>query len=205
MTSREERLQRSWDRRAGTYDRDMSAVERRWFSAARPWVCGRATGRTLEVALGTGLNLPHYPEGLELTGVEWSPQMLAVAVRRAASLGITADLRQADARELPFDDASFDSVVSTFSLCSIPGERRAIDEMARVLRPGGLLLLADHVESSSGPVRVLQRLVDLFSVPLQSERYCHRPLRQVESLGFVVESHRRSSLGMLEQLAARRP
>ena len=77
--------------------------------------------------------------------------------------------------------------------------------MARVLRPGGLLLLADHVESSAWPLRMLQRLVDVVSVPLQSERYCHRPLRQVEALGFIVEAHERRALGMVEQLAARRP
>ena len=205
MRNREERLRQSWDRRAGTYDRDMSVVERRWFAEARPWVCRRATGRTLEVALGTGLNLPHYPAGLDLTGIEWSPAMLAVAVRRAAALGFTADLRQGDARDLPFADGAFDSVVATFSLCSIADEGRAIEEMARVLRPGGLLLLADHVESSALAVRMLQRLVDTVSVPLQSERYCHRPLRHVEALGFVVEAHERRVLGMVEQVAARRP
>jgi ubiquinone/menaquinone biosynthesis C-methylase UbiE len=205
VTSRDDRLQRSWDRRASTYDSRMSATERRWFGAARPWLCGRARGRTLEVAVGTGLNLPHYPAGIDLTGLEWSPSMLAVAVRRAADLGIAADLRQGDARELPFEDGSFDTVVMTFSLCSIPDERRAVDELARVLRPGGLLLLADHVESSSGPVRVLQRLVDLVSVPLQGERFCHRPLRQVESMGFTVDARERRALGMVEQLAARKP
>lgn len=205
MTSRDDRLRGSWDRRASAYDRRMSTAERKWFGAARPWLCRRATGRTLEVAVGTGLNLPHYPAGLDLTGIEWSPSMLAVAVRRAADLGITADLRQADARDLPFAEASFDTVLMTFSLCSIPDERRAVDELARVLRPGGLLLLADHVESSSWAVRSLQRLVDVVSVPLQGERFCHRPLRQVESLGFTLEAHERRALGMVEQLAARRP
>lgn len=138
----------------------MGAVERRWFAQTRPWVCRRASGRTLEVALGTGLNLPLYPEGVELAGIEWSPSMLAVAQRRAAALGLAADLRLGDARALPFDDGSFDTVVMTFSLCAVPDAGRALEEMVRVLRPGGLLLLADHVESSAWPLRVLQRLVD---------------------------------------------
>ncbi|WP_028050059.1 class I SAM-dependent methyltransferase [Cellulomonas sp. URHD0024] len=205
MTSRDDRLQRSWDRRAGTYEARMSAAEKRWFGAARPWLCHRATGRTLEVALGTGLNLPHYPAGIDFTGVEWSRSMLAVAARRAADLGFVADLRRGDARDLPFDDASFDTVVMTFSLCGVGDEKRSIDELARVLRPGGLLLLADHVESTSRVVRWLQRLADLVSVPLQGERYCHRPLRQVEAMGFTVEGHVRRNRGLIEQVAARRP
>ncbi len=205
MSTRDERLRRSWDRRAGTYDRDMGAVERRWFADVRPWVCRLATGRTLEVALGTGLNLPHYPSGLDLTGVEWSPSMLAVARARAADLGVVADLRQGDARELGFDDGTFDTVVMTFSLCSIPDPARAVDELARVLRPGGLLVLADHIESSAWPVRVAQRLVDVLSVPLQGERYCHRPLRRVQERAFTVEARERTSLGMIERLAARKP
>ena len=130
--------------------------------------------------------------------------MLAAARRRASTLGIAADLRQGDARHLPFDDATFDTVVMTFSMCAVPDAPRALDEMVRVLRPGGLLLLADHVESSAWPVRLLQRLVDLVSVPLQGERYCHRPLRQVAALGLAVEAHERSRIGMIEQLAARR-
>ena len=183
----------------------MGAVERRWFAETRPWVCRRAVGRTLEVALGTGLNLPLYRSGVELTGIEWSASMLAVAQRRAATLGIAADLRQDDARALPFDDGSFDTVVMTFSMCAVPDADRALEEMVRVLRPGGLLLLADHVESSAWPLRLLQRLVDVVSVPLRGERYCHRPLRRVEALGLVVEAHERSRIGMIEQLAARRP
>lgn len=205
MTSREERLRRSWDRHAETYDQQMGAVERRFFGDTRPWVCGRAVGETLEVAVGTGLNLEHYPADLPLAGVEWSPSMLAVAVRRAERLGRPADLREADARALPYPDDRFDTVVSTFALCCIPDPEQALDEMARVLRPGGLLLLADHVESSTWSVRVLQRLTDLVTVPLQGERFCHRPLHTVLRKGFTLEAHDRLRLGMVERLAARQP
>jgi len=204
VTSRDDRLQRAWDRRAGAYDREMGAAERRWFAETRPWVCRRAGGRTLEVALGTGLNLPLYPAGVELTGIEWSAEMLAVAQRRAQTLGLAADLRRGDARALPFDDGTFDTVVMTFSMCAVPDPDRALDEMVRVLRPGGLLLLADHVESSAWPLRMLQRLVDVATVPLQGERYCHRPMRRVEAMGLVLEAHERTRVGMIEQLAARR-
>ncbi len=87
---------------------------------SRSWVCGQARGDTLEVAVGTGLNLPFYPAGVELTGIDFSPAMLGVAQTRARQLGRTVDLRQADAHALPFPDALFDTVVCTFALCAIP-------------------------------------------------------------------------------------
>jgi len=120
----------------------MGFFERVLFGDTRAWVCSQAAGDVLEVAIGTGLNLPFYPESTRLTGIEWSPAMLGVARGRAAKLGQSADLRGGDAYDLPFPDVSFDTVVCTFSLCAIPDERRAVAEMTRVLRPGGRLLLA---------------------------------------------------------------
>jgi ubiquinone/menaquinone biosynthesis C-methylase UbiE len=147
-SARDQRLVRYWDREAGRYDRAMSFVEHRIFRDTRPWLCGQAVGDTLEVAIGTGLNLPHYPTDIRLTGVEWSEGMLAQARRRAAALGRVVDLGSGDARALRFADASFDTVVCTFALCGIPDDRAALAEMVRVLRPGGRLLLADHVGST---------------------------------------------------------
>lgn len=204
-TPRQRRLRDYWDRQAASYDRRMGATERRFFADTRAWVCGQARDRTLEVAVGTGLNLPHYPAAVDLTGLELSPGMLDVAARRAAQLGRTVDLRQGDATALPFDGAAFDTVVCTFALCSIDDEPGALREMLRVLRPGGLLLLADHVTSSVPPVRALQALVDLVTVPLYGEHFGRRPLRTVRALGLTVERHERRKLGIIECLAARKP
>src|SRR5204863_9364628 len=114
---------------------------------------GRAVGEVLEVAVGTGRNLPFYPEGTRLTGVDWSPAMLGIARLRAAGLGREADLRQGDAQALDFPDESFDTVLCALGLCAIPDDRRAVTEMARVLRPGGRLLLVDHVAASASALR----------------------------------------------------
>lgn len=202
---RDARLRRLWDKQAASYDAMMSTATTRFLVASRPWLCSRATGATLEVAMGTGLNFPHYPAGVELTGVEWSAQMLALARRRAQEIGMTADLHQGDAQALPFGDAHFDTVVCTYSLCAIPDDELALSEMARVLKPGGLLLLADHIGSTVWPIRAVQWLVDLVTVPLQGEHYGRRPLRHVRAMGFDVEQHERVSLGMIERFAARKP
>ncbi|GIH68569.1 class I SAM-dependent methyltransferase [Sphaerimonospora thailandensis] len=202
---RDGRLRRYWDRQAESYDRQMVFAERRFFADTRAWVCGQATGDVLEVAVGTGLNLNHYSHDVRLTGVEWSPSMLAVARRRADETGRRVDLQQGDARTLGFTDGRFDTVVCTFSLCAIEDERKALAEMARVLRPGGRLLLADHVESSAWPVRGLQWLIDAFSVPMYGEHWRRRPLRDVRTMGFDIERHDRFKLGIIERFAARKP
>ena len=199
-----DRWRRYWNKASVSYDKQMRFYDR-LLADSRPWVCAQATGHTLEVAIGTGLNLPFYPPGVELTGTDLSPGMLGVAQTRARQLGRVVDLREADAQALPFPDASFDTVVCTFSLCAIPDERRAVSEMTRVLRPGGLLLLADHIAGATWPVRAIQRMIDLVTVPLQGEHYLRRPLRQVQAEGLQVERRERFKLGIIERLAARKP
>lgn len=201
---RRRRWRRHWDRQPRTYDRQMGMLDRVLFGDTRRWVCGKATGRVLEVAIGTGLNLPHYPAGVALTGIELSPAMLALACRRSAELDREIDLRVGDAEALEFDDATFDTVVCTFSLCAIPDHRRAVAEMVRVLRPGGRLLLADHVISSHPVLRAGQRLVELTSVPLGGEHFRRRPLELVTAAGLRIEEHDRFAAGVVERLAARR-
>ena len=197
-----QRWRRYWDRKSATYDAEMDVWDRRLFGDSREWACGRAGGDVLEVAVGTGLNLPRYPPGVTLTGLDLSEGMLAVARTREPARPVT--LRQGDAQALPFDDASFDTVVCTFGLCAIPDPAAAVAEMARVLRPSGRLILADHVVSTWWPVRVAQWLLELASVPLAGEHFRRRPLRLVEAVGLVVDRRERFKLGLVERLVARK-
>ena len=205
QAGREERLRRYWDKHAGSYDKQMGFYDRHLFAGSRDWVCSKAEGQVLEVAIGTGRNLVHYPDEVRLTGVEWSAAMLDIARHRAGQLGREVDLRQGDAQALEFPGACFDAVVCTFSLCAIPDDRKAVAEMARVLRPGGLLLLADHVEASPWWARAAQALIEVVSVPVGGEHFRRRPIRHVQALGFTVEEQDRFKLGIVEQLAARKP
>lgn len=183
MVKRED-ARRAWDRRAAGYDNMGDRGERLAIGDSREWICSRARGRTLEVAVGTGRNLPRYRESVELVGIDLSPNMLAQARRRAHALGRRVELCEGAAEHLPFPDASFDTVVCTLGVCAVADRATAIVEMRRVLRPGGLLLLLDHAER-----RWLRgRPADL-------------ALRQ----GFVSEARGRLRLGLIERLAARRP
>jgi ubiquinone/menaquinone biosynthesis C-methylase UbiE len=206
---RTEKLRRYWDKQAPAYDRQMTFFDRHVFGDTRAWICAKATGRTLEVAIGTGLNLPHYPTGIRLTGIEQAPAMLAQARTRATDLGLDVSLRAGDARHLDFPDATtdtgFDTVVCTFSLCAIPDDRQAVTEMIRVLKPGGLLLLADHVAGTAHLTRAIQRLLELVTIPVGEEHFRRRPILHVQAAGLPLEHHDRFKLGMVERLAARKP
>jgi len=194
-----ERWQRYWDKNSGTYDRQMHLMDRVLFGDSRAWACTQATGEVLEVAIGTGLNLPFYPKDVALTGIDLSEQMLAIAHTRAET---TVTLVQGDAHALPFEDATYDTVVCTFGLCAIPDIDRAVAEMHRVLRPGGRLVLVDHVSGSAKPVRLLQRLLETVSIPLGGEHFLRRPLDNVRAAGFQVERVQRFKLGIVERLVA---
>ncbi|MEE6259735.1 class I SAM-dependent methyltransferase [Plantactinospora sonchi] len=179
-----ESAREAWNRRAANYDNRGDRAERMAIGDSREWICARARGRTLEVAIGTGRNLSRYHDAVDLVGVDLSPGMLAVARRRAEELGRPVELREAAAEHLPFPDAGFDTVVCTMAVCAVADRAAAIAEMYRVLRPAGTLLLVDHAER-----RWLRG----------------RPADLAVRQGFVPEARERLRLGLIERLAARRP
>jgi ubiquinone/menaquinone biosynthesis C-methylase UbiE len=205
MATETERVRRIQDKTAPSYDKRIGFFERVLFGDGRRWVCSQAEGDVLEIAVGTARNLPFYRDGVRLTGIELSPEMLAIARERQGDLRREADLRIGDAQALEFSDESFDTVVCTLALCTIPDHRQAIREAFRVLRPGGRLLLLEHVRSPSAPVRAIQRLLEPVSVRLEADHLVREPLDHLAAEGFEVERVERSKLGIVERLAARRP
>ena len=196
---------RVWDKAAPGYDKQIAFFERIQFAGGREWIGQRARGRVLEVAIGTGLNLPHYPADVTITGIELSPAMLAIARRRAAGLGRDVDLREGDAEHLPFDDASFDTVACTLSLCTIPNPDAAIAEMRRVLGPGGRLLLLDHIGSSWPPVYAAQWLLERITIRAAGEHFTRRQLPLVKAAGFQIVETERLKVGTVERIHAVKP
>jgi len=197
-----ERVRRLYDRIAERYDR-AERWERRLFGADARGLVREAQGDVLELAVGTGRNLELYPPQARVTGIELSGGMLERARSRARDLGRDVDLRQGDAQALPFPEAAFDTVVCTFSLCTIPDERRALAQARRVLRPGGLLLLVEHVRSPNPLVRLLERLAEPVMSRIAGDHLLRDPLDHLEGTGFRVEHVERSRLGVLERVRAR--
>lgn len=199
------RVRRFYERAAPMYDRQMRFFDWLLFSGGREWVCSQAEGEVLEIAIGSGRNLRHYPEEVKLTGIELSPAMLETARRTARDLGRDVDLYVGDAQALELPDASFDTVVCTLALCTIPDDRAAIAEIMRVLRPGGRLLLLEHVRSSVRPIRLGERLLERLTVRLAGDHLLREPLDHLRAEGFVVQQVLRSKLQTVERVTAMKP
>ena len=114
-------------------------------------------GEVLEIGFGTGLNLPYYPEKIDkITTVDPNPGMKKLAEKRIKQSSITVDYRVLNGENLPMKDASFDCIVSTWTLCSIPQVNLAIAEIYRVLKPGGKFLFIEHGLSNEANIQVWQ-------------------------------------------------
>lgn len=190
---------------AGQYDRAIRMFERMFVGDGRAWICTQAQGDVLEIAVGTGRNLPYYDADIRLVGIDISTGMLDIARERLTSLGRVADLRIGDAQSLDLPSQSFDTVVSTLSMCSIPDENAAIAEAARVLRPGGRFLLLEHVRSPTPFVHAVQRVLDPLAVRCLCDHLLREPVDGLRDVGLEVERVERSKLGIIERVIARKP
>lgn len=183
---------------AAIYDPFMRGAEHACLAQWRAELLKDAVGDTLEIGAGTGANAPHYPPDVRrLVLTEPDPDMLVRLKRKAVLVRgprIEAFLAAADA--LPFEDASFDTVVSTLVLCSVPDVAKALAEVRRVLRPGGRLLFLEHVAADDRPARLVwQRRLE--PVWRHISGNCHLTRRTGEAIraaGFVVEREARESV-----------
>ena len=200
-----DRIRRIFDKQAPKYDRAMARFERWLFAGTREWTCSKASGEVLEIAAGTALNLPYYPASARLTGVELSPAMAELGRQRAGELGREIDMRVGDAEHLDFADESFDTVVCTYGLCTIPDDGAAVREAKRVLRPGGRILLAEHVRSPNWLVRGIQRLIDPLANRCGGDHLLREPLEPLSEEGFEVEELKRQKAGYVELVSALKP
>ena len=200
-----ERVRQIWEKLAPRYDNDIKLFEKLFLSGGRQWVCSQARGEVLEIGAGTGRNLEYYPQGVRLTAIDISAPMLDIARKRASGLSYQIDLRVGNAQALEFANATFDTVVFTLSLCSIPDDRKAIGEAKRVLRAGGRLLLLEHVASPLRPVRIVQKLLNWVTVRTVGDHLVRDPLAHVQGQGFLLEQVERLKWGIVERVAARKP
>jgi ubiquinone/menaquinone biosynthesis C-methylase UbiE len=179
---------------AAMYDLLSGPAERAGLREQRHGLLAQATGATIEIGAGTGLNLPHYPPAItRLVLIEPDPHMSRRLRRRAARLGRDAEILATTADQLPFPDASFGTAVVTFTLCSVPDEQAALREITRVLAPGGRLLFFEHVRSADEGIAAQQDKLP-FPYPLIGCHPNRDTLREIRASPLTVESVRAGEL-----------
>ncbi len=200
-------VRRHFDAHAAAYDQAIRFAERHLLGEHREWATSHASGAVLELAVGTGLNLPYYPAAAtQVVGVELAKQMLARARQRISTAGLrNCQVQQGDVASLDWADASFDTVVSTYSMCTIPDPGAALREARRVLREDGLLVLVEHGPARNGLVLAMQRLANPLSVRLQADNMLRDPARLARAAGFdVVLCERAGRGGVVYRILARK-
>lgn len=188
---------RTWGRVfAAVYDRMSAASERDGLREHRIALLADATGDVLEVGGGTGANLPFYGDRVRsLTITEPEKPMVRRLERRIRDLSSDAKLLRAPAEDLPFEDASFDVVVSTLVLCTVDDQPRALRELRRVLRPGGRLLFMEHVRSDDPKLARWQDRMLPLNVRIACGCHCNRPtLDGIRGAGFELTRLERDTL-----------
>lgn len=173
---------------AALYDSLNRGFERRFLGRLRARLLHDLTGKVLEIGVGTGVNLPYYPSAADVVGIEPDPFMLRRAREKLAGAARPmTEFRQGAAEALPFEDGSFDHVVSTLVLCTVADPSRALSEIRRVLNADGRLHFIEHVRADGW----LGRIQDLIR---PAWRYVgagcnpNRPTRQlIEEAGFRLE------------------
>jgi ubiquinone/menaquinone biosynthesis C-methylase UbiE len=164
------------------------AMSSRLLREPRDRTLAPARGRILEIGFGTGRNLGHYPPTVKrIEAIDPDVDLDRLSLPRIAHASIDVDFHHLDAEHLPFEDARFDTVVSTFTLCSIPDVAHALGEVRRVLKPGGQFLFLEHGRSPDAPVTRWQDRLNRAWMPLAGGCHLNRPIRAlIEDAGLVI-------------------
>jgi len=181
-----ETVRKRYNRVAPFYDLEQAFGERLFFRKVRRELWSRvpSDARILEVGVGTGINMSYYPHTARVTAIDISERMLERAKAHAELLGADVELKLMDAQHLTYNDDSFDVVVATFVFCSVPDPIAGLREARRILRPGGQLLLLEHVRSRNPVVGMLMDWLNPLMVRVSGANINRRTVENVRLAGF---------------------
>lgn len=199
----DESTKRKWDFSSSFYDLLAYGPERRWAPDKRE-LFANMHGKVLFVAMGTGQDIPFFPPGRDIVGIDISPRMLAKAKTRAARYAGSLDLRVMDIHELEFPDHSFDQVVTSCTLCSVPNPVAGLTALRRVLKAGGILYMFEHTGSHIFPFNLMLELMTPLWKPIGPEMN-RDTVSNVEKAGFEIQQVKTVYLDVVKTIIARSP
>lgn len=185
MDKKTDTIKRRYDRIAKIYGFIEGHMDMVASSEGRREVFNGLSGKVLEVGVGTGKNIEHYHDGIEVTAIDFSPKMLKQAREKANKLNQKVDLIEMDAQRMSFPDNSFDFVVTSCVFCSVPDPIKGFQEIHRVLKPGGKAILIEHVRSEKPVLGLLMDLLNPVTVFLHGANINRRTEENIKSAGFT--------------------
>jgi ubiquinone/menaquinone biosynthesis C-methylase UbiE len=192
-----------YDRLARIYDFLEAPIERLRFGVWRKKLRDRITGeRALEVGVGTGKNFPYYPQNVKVTAIDISPRMLERAGKKALNFGLEVELKEMDVQHLKFPDQAFDTIFATFVFCSVPDPVLGLQELRRVCKTGGRLLLLEHMRPGNA---VLGFLFDMFNpvvVRMMGANINRRTTENIRKAGWRIQLEEDLSSDMVRWIDA---
>jgi|SRR3989344_1389217 len=182
-----QKVKQRYDRFARVYDVVDGIIERRLFHRLRKETIPLLQGKVLEIGVGTGKNLKYYTKNAKVTAIDISSNMMQRAQEKARKLDIDVVFKLMDGQHLDFKDNSFDIVVTTFVLCSIPDPVQAAREIKRVLKPTGKAVLIEHVRSEHTIIRFLQWIHNPITRRLTGANINRNTRENLEKAGLIIE------------------
>lgn len=196
---------KTYNRISPIYDLMEGLVERSRYKKWREILWSKAQGtKILEVGVGTGKNFLYYPKDVEVTAIDFSEKMLHRAKKKARETAIIVHLEQMDVQNLEFEDNTFDTVVGSFVFCSVPDPMKGLQEVGRVCKPGGKIVLLEHVLSANRVIAWLMNLVNPVVVRLMGPNINRRTSENVANSGLKVEKVTDLAAGIFKLIEARK-
>ena len=185
MNNETDIIKKRYDRIAPYFDKIEGMMEKMMMGQLRTNIWQYIRGENiLEAGVGTGKNFPYYPEGKALTAIDFSPVMIQQAKKKRENLGMKIDLSVMDVQSLDYPDNHFDSVIGTCLFCSVPDPVQGLQELKRVCKPGGEVLLLEHVLSSNKFAAMIMHLLNPITVRLFGANINRETVKTVQGCGF---------------------
>lgn len=199
-----EKIRKRYNRAAKVFDLTENMMEKGKMGQWREMIWKEAKGKVLEVGAGTGKNIRHYPDSVEVTAIDFSEKMLEKAREKAQKLGKKVDLRLMDAQELGFPDETFDTVITTCVFCSVPDAVKGLKEIRRVCRKDGQIIMLEHVRSKNTITGLVMDLLNPLVVRLAGANINRDTVNNLKKAGLNVTTENNLMMDIVKHIKCKK-